>query len=242
MSKRDQSPTREQVEIARWTASLGAITADALAIRQGTSTASARGQLAAMRSRGMLLRHRPLADRPSLFTITRAGLRACGERGIEVCRVSPSSASHLIACAAVAGALERCYPGHRVAGERELRREEREHGRPLASAQLGACRAGETRLHCPDMVIWPDGSNTELPVSVEVELTVKAPRRLLEICRGWARCRTVDGVLYIAPDNVRRALSRAVREARACERIAVVAFDQLPGMEALAGELGRAER
>jgi DNA-binding MarR family transcriptional regulator len=89
MSKHDRPPTIEQLEIARWTASLGAITAEALAMRRGSSAASARGQLAAMKRMGMLSRHRPLADRPSLFTITRVGLRACEERGIEVCRVSP---------------------------------------------------------------------------------------------------------------------------------------------------------
>ena len=243
MTRYDSPPSCDQIEIARWTASLGAITADALAMRQGTSAASARGRLAAMQRRGLLSRHRPLTGRPSLFTITRAGLRACGERGIEVCRVSPSSASHLIACAAVAAALESCYPDSRVAGERELRREEREHGRGLARLQLGARNAREGRTHIPDQVNWwSDGSTEGLPVSVEVELTVKAPRRLLEICRGWARCRTIAGVLYVAPEDVRRALSRAVREARAHEQIAVVALDGLPGMDALVRELGTAGR
>jgi hypothetical protein len=126
-----------------------------------------------------------------------------------------------------------------VSGERELRREEREHGRPLASAELGACLIGEARLHRPDLVIWPGNCEAGLPVSVEVELTVKSPRRLLEICRGWARCRTIAGVLYVAPEHVRRALSRAVRDARAFDQIAVVPLDRLPGMEALAGQLGR---
>jgi hypothetical protein len=67
-----------------------------------------------------------------------------------------------------------------------------------------------------------------LPVAVEVELTVKAPRRLAEICRAWARCRCVAGVLYLAPPEVRRALERAIDQAQAGERIAVLGLDAVP--------------
>jgi hypothetical protein len=237
MSQQDHPPTPEQVEIVRWAASLGAITAEALALRLDTTPASARARLTVAQRRGLLSRDCPLSGRPPLFTLTRAGLRACDARGIQGCRVSPSNAHHLIVCAVVAAALERCYPHHRVVGERELRRDEREHGRPLASAQLGALHGGESRLHRPDLVLWPSGPDGELPVPVEVELTVKAPRRLLDICRAWARCRTVAGVLYLAPGDVRRALSRAAAEAHALDRIAVVPLSALPGVGAdLAGE------
>ncbi len=239
MRHRNQSPTSEQIEIVRWAASLGAITAEALALRHDVTLACARAQLVAAQRRGLLLRDRPLAGQPSLFAVTRAGLRACGSRGIQACSVRASNANHLIACAAVAAALERSYPHHRLIGERELRRDEREHGYPLASARLGALHGGKSLLHSPDMVLWPDDPNGELlPVAVEVELTVKAPRRLAAICRGWARCRTVAGVLYIASADVKPALSRAVDKTRAHERIAVVALDALPGMQALAGGLG----
>jgi hypothetical protein len=177
-----------------------------------------------------------LAGRPSLFTLTRAGLRACEMRGIQACRVSSTNANHLIMCASAAAALERCYPRHRVVGERELRRDEREHGGPLASARLGALHGGESLQHSPDLVLWPDDPNFgSLPVAVEVELTIKASRRLTAICRGWARCRMVAGVLYVASAEVKPALLRAVAEAQAHERVAVIAFDALPGMEALAG-------
>ena len=68
-----------------------------------------------------------------------------------------------------------------------------------------------------------------------MELTIKAPRRLVEICRAWARCRTVAGVLYLAPADVERALSRAVAEARACEEVIVVPLSALPGVGVDAG-------
>jgi hypothetical protein len=75
-------------------------------------------------------------------------------------------------------------------------------------------------------------------VVVEVELTVKAPRRLVEICRAWARCRTVTGVLYLAPALVERALLRAVAEARASEQVVVVPLSALPGVDTdVGGEL-----
>lgn len=233
MRQHGHPPTSEQIEIVRWAASLGAITAEALALRLQTTVASARARIAGARRRGLLSRDCPLAGGPSLFTSTRAGLRACGSRGIQPCKVSSSNANHLIACAAVAAALERCYPSHRVIGERELRRDEREYQRPLASAQLGALHGGEGRQHRPDLVLWPSAPGG-LPVVVEVELTIKASRRLAAICRGWARCRLVEGVLYLAPGDVERALERAVAEAQARERVAVVPLDALPGIKALA--------
>lgn len=69
-------------------------------------------------------------------------------------------------------------------------------------------------------MLWPSGTEAQGgPVAVEVELTVKAPPRLTAICRAWARCRLVDGVLYYAPPAVTRALQRAIDEAQAGDRV-----------------------
>ncbi|MGA9875457.1 MAG: hypothetical protein WBQ21_06590 [Solirubrobacteraceae bacterium] len=226
-------PTPEQLDLTRWTASLGAVTPEALAHRLGVSVRSARARLAVAQRHGLLAGDRPLSGRPTLFTATRDGLRACDARGIQACKVSYSNANHLIVCAAVAAALESCYPGHRLTGERELRRDEREHGHPLASARLlGGAHADDGGLHRPDLVLWPDARTGDLPVAVEVELTIKGPRRLVDICRSWARCRTVAGVLYLAPGEVERALLRAIAEARASELVAVLPLSSLPGAEA----------
>jgi hypothetical protein len=125
-----------------------------------------------------------------------------------------------------AAALERCYPDHRLIGERELRRDERDLGHPLASTVLGFAGSHAGRTHRPDLVLLPnDGGG--LPVAVEVELTIKAPRRLADICRAWARCSSVAGVLYLAPDRVQRALERAIDQTRACEQIVVVPLEGL---------------
>src|SRR5207302_3741628 len=95
-------------------------------------------RLLAAERRGLLSRRRPLTGAPALYTITAAGLRASGLRGLEPCRITPANAPHAIACAGVAAALERRYGDHhRLLGERELRRDERESGAQLASACLG---------------------------------------------------------------------------------------------------------
>jgi hypothetical protein len=229
-SGRPRSPGR--VAIVRWTAGLGAVTAQALAVHLDVTVASARARLLAAARAGLLARCAPLSARPPLYTVTRAGLRAAGTRDLDPCRVSAANALHLIECARVAAALERCYPSHRVQGERELRGEERERRGPLASIELGAGAGGEgsqsaRRRHRPDLVLWP-GRRGGLPVAVEVELTVKAPERLTAICRAWARARCVGGVLYLAPPDVERAVQRAIDRVCAAGRVVVVPLDGLP--------------
>ena len=64
MRQQDRPPTPEQIEIVRWTASLGAVTAEALAQRTDASVASARAKLLAARRRKLLASVRPLSDGP----------------------------------------------------------------------------------------------------------------------------------------------------------------------------------
>jgi hypothetical protein len=225
---RRRTATPEQSEILRWTGSLGAVSAEALAHHLQISLASARARLAVARRNGWIGSGRPLAGRPALYTVTAAGLRAAAADGMEPGRVSAASAAHLLACAHVAAALERCYPDHRVLGERELRQHECEHAHRCGCAELALDAHGERRLHRCDLVLWPNADRATMPVAVEVELTIKAPVRLVAICRAWARCREVAGVLYLAPRNVARALQRAVDRAQAQERIVIVGLDTLP--------------
>jgi hypothetical protein len=236
----------EQIAMLRWTARLGAITAEALALHERRTLASARARLAAGERAGLLSCKRVLAGAPALYTVTSAGMRASGLSGLEPCRVSAANAPHTIACAGAAAALECAYPDHRLMGERELRREEREAGGQVASACLGSGPDGGPLLHRPDLVLWPDGPQERLPVAVEVELTVKAPQRLAEICRAWARCHCVAGTLYLVATAVQRPLARAIDRAQADERIVVVALDVLIGdgepSRALAPEPEPAER
>jgi hypothetical protein len=221
------SRSTQRVALLQWTARVGAVTPDALAYLQRASLSSARSRLGHLTRERMLVRRRLLVGEPSLYTITRAGLRYAELPWLEPCRVSVAGAQHTLALARAAAALQRCYPDHEVIGERELRRRERVLGRSLASTLLTG--RGESRLHRPDLVLLaPVGE--QLPVAVEVELTLKAPRRLVEICRAWSFSRDVAGVLYLAPSGVRRALDRAIALSGA-ERIVVLPLDSLALLE-----------
>jgi hypothetical protein len=229
MVRKDKPLSQEQLALLRWTVRLGAVTAEAAATHGTWTLASARARLLAAERAGLLCSRRLLAERPALYAATRAGLRASGLRGFEPCRISVANAPHAIECARVAATLEHAYPDHTVMGERELRSDERESGRPLASASLGAGPGGGALLHRPDLVLWPQSASTSerLPVAVEVELTIKAPRRLLEICRAWARCRCVAGTLYLVAPDVQRPLARAIERSQAGGRIALVPLEAL---------------
>ena len=210
----------ERAATLAWIASLGAVTAGALAGHERRSAASARALLLAAERERMVVRARPLRGRPSLYALTRRGLRASGCGGLAPVRVGPAGAAHRIACAEVAVALERAYPDHRLGGEPELRLREREHGGPLASATLGGGAA--PRTHRPDLVLWPARLQLAAPLAVEVELSLKGPGRLAEICRSWARCERVAGVLYVAAPHVLPVLALAIERAGAGGRVAVV--------------------
>jgi hypothetical protein len=222
-----RSHSHERVALMQWTARIGAITAEALAIRQGTGVASARGRLVAAERDGLLSRRRLLVGQPALYTVTRAGMEASRLRGLAPCRVSASNALHLSVCAQVAAALERTYPDHRVVGERELARAEHDYGAAFASARLCGGSGGGSLVHRPDLALSPEAPGRERPVVVEVELTVKAPRRLTEICRAWARNRHLAGALYLAPPEVERALERAIEKAQAADRVVVIPLEAL---------------
>jgi hypothetical protein len=204
-------------------------------VREDRTAASARGRLAGALRAGLLERREILVDAPALYTATRAGTRLAGLPGLVPAHVSVANAPHTTACVLVAATLERAYPRHRVMGERELRGEERAAGRALASARLGACPNGASLLHRPDLVLWPKHSASGKPVAVEVELSVKAPRRLAEICRGWARCAAVAGTLYLAAPDVLAPLARAIERAQAERRVSLVPLRDLADL----GERGR---
>jgi hypothetical protein len=222
-----QNVSAERLELLRWAAGTGVVTSESLALRRRASAASAQAMLSAAVRAKQLARHRPLAERPALYTITRLGLRAAELEGIEPRRVGPANAQHMIACSRVAAVLERRYPDQTVIGEPELRKREREAGAPLASVVLRRVGEHGPLMHRPDLVLLPRLAPARRPVAVEVELTIKAPRRLAEICRAWTRSRHVDGVLYLAPPAVERALGRAIGVALAGECVVVVPLDSL---------------
>jgi hypothetical protein len=213
-------------ELLAWAAGLGAVTAEALAVSWPTSLASARGRLAAAERAGTMRAWRQVRDEPTLYTVTRTGLRAAQVAGLRPASVSPGGARHAVACCAAAASLTRAFAGHAVIGEPAVRRAERERGAPFAALDARLRAGGDRPAHRPDLLLISP-AHGELPIAVEVELTVKAPERLAAICRAWARSRQVSGVLYLASGEVLGPLSRAVDAVRGGERVVVLALEAI---------------
>ncbi len=225
----------EAREMISWVAGLGAASAEAFARAHGIAVPSARARLSLAERRGLLAVWRPLREQAALYTVTRAGLCAAGVKGLEPARVSPGGTRHAVLCSLAAAELARRFPGQRVIGEAELRRRERDAGAPLAA--IPAAGPGQA-AHRPDLVLL--AGTVGAPVAVEVELTVKSPRRLAAICLMWARARHVGGVLYLATEPVRPPLARAIEQAGAGGRIAVLELETFESGEQHTGAIERA--
>jgi hypothetical protein len=215
--------------ILAWLAGIGAAALSEVAEAVGLSVARARSRVRRLERDGLLSSVRLLHGEPALCVVTRDGLRAAGRPELTPPRVSHSGFAHLLECARVAVALERGSGGlYSVHSERELRAWERSDGGAVASAELGFSAVGAAELHRPDLVCCVlDGAGRALPVAIEVELTVKAPARLREIVRGWARSRLVAGVVYYAAPAALRALTRAVEAERAGGQVHVLELAQI---------------
>jgi hypothetical protein len=215
--------------ILDWIARIGAAAAIDVAARFDLTPAQARARLQAHQRAGTLDAARLLDGQPALYVATPAGLRAAGLIELRRCRVSPAGFAHLREVAHTAVALERAHADLAVVGERELRRWESDSGRWLASADVGRGPDGLPARHRPDLVLWPAG-HVGAPgpgaVAIEVELTVKAPRRLALIVRGWARTRLVGAVVYYATPAARRALQRAIDDQQAGEIVHLVPLEE----------------
>ena len=229
----------ERRAIVRWAAGMGAVTAEAVAVHLGVSLASARGRLRAAEGERLLTRCRPLTGHPALYTVTRAGLRKADVRGLDPCTVSASNALHLIECARVAAALQRCYPDHRVQGERELRVEERE--RRLCTCQRRAL-ADRRMRRTPNMARRaPWGAPPPRPRAVAARARgwpagggrggadrqgARAPGGDLPVV-GAGALRGGRALPRRRPRSSVRCM-RAIDRAQAHERVLVVPLDALP--------------
>ncbi|HEX4034278.1 MAG TPA: hypothetical protein VHX66_07535 [Solirubrobacteraceae bacterium] len=219
--------------VLAWLSSIGAAPAADIAAACGASPRSAAARLRALEAGRLSRSVRLLHGEPSLHTLTRRGLRAAGCSEYEPTRISAANFAHFLAVSAVATALR--TGGRTVGGEKELRALERAGGAPLASAAVGVGEDGSPAWHRPDLVCW-DG---DLPTAIEVELTVKAPKRLRAIVRGWARSRLISSVVYYATPAASRAVASAVASESAHRRVAIQTFEREHGAVSTVAVLDR---
>ncbi|MFI4993428.1 MAG: hypothetical protein ACHQCH_07420 [Solirubrobacterales bacterium] len=161
---------------------------------------------------------------------TADGLRWQALARLGVYRVSPGGFQHAWEVASAAVSLHGVLPGWEVLSEREIRLQESDGDELMASVKLGELPGGRPALHRPDLaLVSPEGQ----VVAVEVELSVKAPRRLAGICRAWARARHISGVYYLATPAAARAVERAIAETRAEDRIVVLGLGEPDALSAV---------
>ncbi len=202
--------------IVEWIARVGAAGVADVERRCELSRRTARRRLGALVDERLLTRRAVLYREPSLYLATASGLRFCDLEHLGVPRIGPGSFRHACELARVTVELARGLPGWRVLSERELRAEEARRDGLLGSVWVGQ---GARRLHRPDLVLISPAGRV---AAVEVELSLKAPRRLESICAAWARARHVDAVYYLAPALPGRGVMRAVARARAEHAVRVL--------------------
>jgi hypothetical protein len=222
--------TEKDAGIVGWIGRLGAAEAEHVMGRFAMGRSWAYARLSRLVKDGLLEQRTLLYRRPGLYLATADGLRWQGLGRLGVYRVSPGGFQHAQEVATAAVALHRALPGWEVLSEREIRVRESDRGELIASARLGELPGGRPGLHRPDLaLVSPDGN----VVVVEVELSIKAPRRLAAICRAWARARHISAVYYLAAPAVARAVERAIAETRSEDRIVVLPIDQPAALDAI---------
>jgi hypothetical protein len=219
--------TEKDQEIVGWVGRLGAAGAEHVMARFGMGRSWAYARLSRLVADGLLEQKTLLYRQPGLYVASPEGLRWCGLERLGVYRVGPGGFQHAQQAAAAAVALHRGLSGWEVLSEREFRAAESDRGELVASVKVGELPGGRPALHRPDLaVLFPDGRT----VAVEVELSVKAPRRLAGICRGYARARHIERVYYLATPAAARAVARAIAETRAEDRVVVLALGDVESL------------
>ena len=212
--------------VVAWVGVVGAVSAQDVMAKFRLGRTVGYRRLAALVELGLLTRTLLVYGQPALYSASRAGLAWVGLSQVDPARVGVTTTRPWALCARLAVVLEHTEQC-KVWGEPRLRAAERDIGRAVASAELGALPDGRRRLRRPDLVLFPLDARSALPVAVEVELSVKASRPLEAICRAWARCRLVSQVRYYAPPSVARAVSRAVSAVHADDAIQILSLDDV---------------
>ena len=191
-----------------------------------------------LREAGLISAHPPIGRSGLLLAVTSRGLRLADRTELGPARISDWSANHSIVCAQLAAHLERS--GDEVLSERELLAEERRLGESFYSRSYP-----DRGWHRPDLYRFTLEDGEPQEHVVEVELTAKAPERLVGILNAWQSHkmrnpegrellqpskRTPDWILYLCAPRVVPVVERAVEKAGAdwCVSVQELWFDHSP--------------
>jgi hypothetical protein len=227
--------TQRDAEIVGWLGRIGAASAEHVMARFGMGRSWVYARLRVLVRDGLLEHKQLLYRAPGLYIATAEGLRWTRLERLGVYRLGPGAVQHATELARAAVAVHRALPDRGQLTEREIRIDESERAELVASANLGELAGGRPALHRPDLALLAQDERT---VAIEVELSIKSPRRLQAICRAYARARHLDHVYYLATAPAARAVSRAVDETRAGERITVLALEDVAGLVAAETHVG----
>jgi hypothetical protein len=221
--------TQKDAQIVGWLGRIGAASAEHVMARFGMGRSWAYARLSQLVSGGLLEQRTLLYRQPGLYVATAEGLRWTFLERLGVYKVGPGGVQHATELAAAAVALHCAFPDCQLLSERELRVTESDEGKPIASVSLGELPGGHPASHRPDLaLIDPD----DRVLAIEIELSVKAPRRLQQICRAYARARHLARVYYLATPSAARAVARAVAETRSEGRITVLPLGDVASLAA----------
>jgi hypothetical protein len=215
--------TNRDHQIVAWLAEVGAAGAEHVGARFGMGRSWTYRRLQLLVADGLLAERRLLHQQAGLYVATAEGLRWTGLERLGVFRVGAGGFRHAREVARVAAELPR-LGARGLLSERTLRAAENDAGELIASASLGSLPGGRVALHRPDLALRSESGEM---MAIEVELSVKAPRRLEAICRGYARARHLRAVVYLATPAAGRAVGRAVAATRAQDKVRVYALDEL---------------
>jgi len=188
--------TQKDAEIVDWIGRVGAAGAEHVMGRFKMGQSWAYARLGRLVLDGSLEQKVLLYRKPGLYIATAQGLRSCGLERLGPYRVSPGGFEHAQELASAAVALHRALPCWQLLSEREIRAEEHDRAELVASADAGERPGGRPALHRADLALISANGRT---LAIEIELSIKTPRRLAAICRGWARARHVSHVYYRRP-------------------------------------------
>jgi hypothetical protein len=216
--------TNRDAEIVDWIGRVGAAGTQHIQRRFHMGRSWAYHRLNQLTHDGLLEQTQLLHRHPGLYVATAEGLRWRGLQRLGIHRITPGGFQHAWQVATAAVELHDGLPSWTLLSDREIRDQENEDGQLVASARLGELPGGRPALHRPDLALM---SNDGRMVAVEVELSVKASRRLQAICRAYARARHIHHVYYLAAPAAARAVSRAVAHTRAEDRITVLQIENV---------------